>query len=58
MTETAESITGTATPKDFETMMQLLYLRVAKPRFDKVAHDAIIGRYAGMIGNMEKIPIK
>ena len=39
-------------------MMQLLYLRFAKPRFDKVAHDAIIGRFAGMIGNMEKDPNK
>ena len=39
-------------------MMQLLYLRFAHPRFDKVAHDAIIGRFAGMIGNMEKDPNK
>jgi zinc protease len=58
LTETAESISGSCTPKDFETMMQLLYLRVSKPRFDKVAHDAIIGRYAGLIGNMEKDPDK
>jgi zinc protease len=58
LSETAESISGTSTPKDFETMMQLLYLRFARPRFDKVAHDAIIGRFAGMIGNMEKDPNK
>ncbi len=58
LSETAESISGSSTPKDFETMMQLLYLRVSKPRFDKVAHDAIIGRYAGLIGNMEKDPDK
>jgi zinc protease len=56
--ETTESVSGSSTPKDFETMMQLLYLRMAKPRFDKVAHDAIIGRFSAMIGNMEKDPDK
>jgi zinc protease len=58
LSEVAESISGTSTPKDFETMMQLLYLKFAHPRFDKVAHDAIIGRFAGMIANMEKDPNK
>jgi zinc protease len=58
LSETAESISGTSTPKDFETMMQLLYLRLARPRFDKVAHDAIITRYTAFIGNMEKDPNK
>jgi len=58
LSETAESVNGSSTPKDFETMMQLLYLRLAHPRFDKVAHDAIIGRFAGMIANMEKDPNK
>ena len=58
LSETAESLNGSSTPKDFETMMQLLYLRFAHPRFDKVAHDAIIGRFAGMLGNMEKDPNK
>lgn len=58
LSETAESISGSATPKDFETMMQLLYLRMASPRFDSTAHKAIIGRYAGMLANMEKDPNK
>jgi zinc protease len=58
LNETTESINGTSTPKDFETMMQLLYLRFAHPRFDQVAHQAIIGRFAGMLGNMEKDPNK
>jgi zinc protease len=58
LNETAESVSGSSTPKDFETMMQLLYLRFAHPRFDKVAHDAIIGRYTAFIGNMEKDPNK
>lgn len=58
LNETTETISGTSTPKDFETMLQLLYLRFARPRFDKVAHEAIVGRFAGMIGNMEKDPNK
>jgi zinc protease len=58
LSETAESINGSSTPKDFETMMQLLYLRFAHPRFDQVAHQALIGRFAGMLGNMEKDPNK
>lgn len=58
LSETTESISGSSTPKDFETMMQLLYLRFARPRFDKVAHDAIIGRYSAYIGNMESDPNK
>lgn len=58
LSETTESVTGSSTPKDFETMMQLLYLRLARPRFDKTGHDAIIGRYTAFIGNMEKDPNK
>lgn len=58
LSETAESVNGSSTPKDFETMMQLFYLRFAHPRFDQVAHDAIIGRFTGMVANMEKDPNK
>lgn len=58
LSETAESFSGSSTPKDFETMMQLLYLRMAAPRFDSVAHKAIISRFAAMLVNMEKDPNK
>ncbi len=37
-----ETVSGSATPQDFETMMQLVYLRFQKPRFDSQAHDVII----------------
>jgi zinc protease len=56
--EVTENISGSATPKDFETMMQLLYLKLAKPRFDQQAHNSIIGRYAAMIASQEKNPEK
>jgi zinc protease len=58
MGEVTEAISGTATPKDFETMMQLLYLKMARPRFDQEAHNAIIGRFAAMIASQEKDPEK
>ena len=56
--EVNESISGTSTPKDFETMMQLLYMRFATPRFDAEAHNAIITRLSALIGNQEKSPDK
>lgn len=58
LNETNETITGSSTPRDFETMMQLLYLRLANPRFDESAHNAIISRYAALVANMEKDPNK
>ena len=56
--ELTEGISGSSTPKDFETMMQLLYLRFEKPRFDKEAHNAIMSRYAALLANMAKDPSK
>lgn len=56
--EVTENISGSSTPKDFETMMQLLYLKLAKPRFDQQAHNAIVGRFAAMIASQEKNPDK
>lgn len=53
-----EGINGSSTPKDLETMMQLLWLRFSKPRFDKQAHDAIMMRYKALLTNMEKDPTK
>jgi zinc protease len=56
--ELTEGISGSSTPKDFETMMQLLYLRFEKPRFDKDAHNAIMTRYKAFLTNMAKDPSK
>ena len=56
--EITEGISGSSTPKDFETMMQLLYLRFSQPRFDSEAHNAIMSRYAAFLKNMEKDPSK
>jgi len=56
--ETSQTISGSSTPKDFETMMQLLYLRFARPNFNKEAYDAIIGRFTMVITMMQKDPNK
>ncbi|MCD8317574.1 MAG: insulinase family protein [Paraprevotella sp.] len=37
-----ENVNGESTPKDFETMMQMLYLRFTAPRFDTLVHKVII----------------
>lgn len=56
--ETMQTVTGASTPKDFETMMQLLYLRFARPNFNKEAYDAIMGRFKAVITMMLKDPNK
>jgi zinc protease len=56
--ETMQTISGSSTPKDFETMMQLLFLRFARPNFNREAYDAIIGRFIAVITAMQKNPNK
>jgi zinc protease len=58
LSETAEVISGSSTPKDFETMMQLLYLKFTAPRFDKTAHDAYMQRFISYVENMANDPNK
>lgn len=54
----SESVGGSSTPKDFETMLQLLYLRFEKPRFDAEAHEAVMSRNRAAIANQQKNPQK
>ncbi|MGQ9621392.1 MAG: M16 family metallopeptidase, partial [Bacteroidales bacterium] len=56
--QVTETINGSSTPKDFETMMQLLYLRFVNPRFDAEAHNAIMSRYEAFLESMAKDPSK
>ncbi|MBN1388986.1 MAG: insulinase family protein [Bacteroidales bacterium] len=58
LSEVTENISGTATPKDFETLMQLLYLRFEKPRFDREAHDALTTRFKALLETMNNNPQK
>jgi zinc protease len=56
--ELTEGFSGTSTPRDFETMLELLWLKFEKPRFDKEAHDAIMSRYSAFLESMGKDPSK
>ncbi len=53
-----EGLSGTATPKDMETLMQLIYLHFNYPRFDEEAHEAIVARYQAFWENLNKNPQK
>ncbi len=53
-----ETFSGNSSPKDFETLLQLLYLQFEEPRFDKEAYGALKSRYAAMVANMAKNPQK
>lgn len=53
-----EGFSGKASPKDMETMMQILYLYFNHPRFDKEAHDAFLSRMISYVENMNNNPQK
>lgn len=54
-----EAIGGTSAPEDFETLMQLIYLRFARPRFDEAVFATLMQRnYAALqqyVGQPEKV---
>jgi len=54
----SEGVNGSASPKDVEAMMQLIYLHFNHPRFDREAHDAIIARFLAIVENMNNNPQK
>lgn len=51
-----ESMSGNATPKDLETMMQLLYLNFTQPRYDKEGFEAVKQMVAAQLKNMAQDP--
>ncbi len=56
--EISEGFSGSSAPRDFETMMQLLYLKFENPRFDREAHNTIMSRYMAFITSMANDPSK
>lgn len=54
----SEGISGSSTPKDFETLMQMVYLAFEKPRFDEDAHNALMARYMAVVKNLQNEPKK
>lgn len=54
----SESVSGSSTPNDIETMFQLVYLRFEKPRFDKEVFESIMNRNRAMLPAMINNPKK
>lgn len=42
--ELYENVSGSSTPKDFETMLQLVYLKMTSVNFDRAVFDSVIGK--------------
>jgi zinc protease len=49
--ETSEGLSGSASPKDLETMFQLIYLHFTAPRLDTAAYQAFKNQVAPFLAN-------
>lgn len=56
ITEFSEGLSGQASPKDLETLFQLIYLRFTAPRADPVALDAYLAQGRSILANQEAAP--
>ncbi len=56
--ELQQTVNGSCSPKDLETLMQLLYLRFTDPRKDKTAFDAFISQQRSFIQNQNNDPVR
>jgi len=54
--ELNEGLNGSASPKDLETMMQLIWLRLQAPRPDTSAFQAMIQQYTAALANKDANP--
>jgi len=54
---TTEGINGHGSPRDLETMMQLIYLHATSPRFDQDAFDSWFARQRTMLEGMAVNPM-
>ncbi|MBQ2728856.1 MAG: insulinase family protein [Alistipes sp.] len=50
------NVTGSCSPKDIETMMQLLYLNFVQPRFDVGDYNTVMKMVGAQLENLEKNP--
>jgi Predicted Zn-dependent peptidases len=56
LSELAQNISGSCSPKDFETMLQLTYLYFTQPRFDQNDYDIAMGRIRNSLKNQSAEP--
>ena len=52
----ASSMNGSASPKDLETMLQLLYLNFTQPRFDRNDYDNLMKMLRAQLANVQSNP--
>ena len=52
----SESMSGSSSVKDFETMLQLIYLQFTAPRYDEEAYRTLIGLLHNQLINKDKNP--
>jgi len=55
--ETTEQINGQGSPRDLETIMQLIYLHATSPRFDQDAFDSWFARQRTLLEGMAANPM-
>ncbi len=53
---TRHGVSGSCTPKDLETALQLTYLYFADPRFDQAEYDQAVNKLNAVISNYVKQP--
>ncbi|NJL15481.1 MAG: insulinase family protein [Microscillaceae bacterium] len=56
ISDLAEGMSGSASPKDLETMFQLIHLYFTQPRKDETAFKSFIAKQKGFLGNLMKSP--
>lgn len=56
ISELQEGLNGSASPKDLETMMQLVWLRLQAPRADTTAFQSMIQQYTAALANKDANP--
>ncbi|MDO6853350.1 insulinase family protein [Cellulophaga lytica] len=54
LSDLTESISGSSTTKDVETMLQMVYLRFEKPRFDEDAYKVLQGNITNYLARKSK----
>ena len=56
ISDLSEGVSGRASPKDLETMMQLVWLRLTSPRADSTAFTALVQQFEQVLKNKDANP--
>ncbi len=56
ISDLTQTVSGSASPQDLETMMQLVWLRMTSPRIDTTAHRALLSQFGAILANLGNNP--